>query len=233
VHSRVFLTWDSRVNTLRRGSCRVPPCYCRQLLFVERQWWIPQWESLVLMDPERTLHDVAGDAEDRLRRLFTAYAPAVANFLARRTEGVLDLDDLVDETFVIVWRRLDQVPPDYELPWILGVARNVAHNARRAHQRRAHYERKFQGRVHQVATTPEDEVITDLAGQAAFDKLSRSDRELLRLHAWEGLEPREIAVALGISANAAATRLSRARQRFLEALAGRPADGTDSSRPHI
>jgi RNA polymerase sigma factor (sigma-70 family) len=184
------------------------------------------------MDPERTLVDVSGDEEDRLRRLFTAYAPAVANYLARRIEGGLDLDDLVDETFVIVWRRLDQVPSEFELPWILGVARNVAHNARRAHQRRAHYERQSQwpGRVD---TTPEDEVVTDLTGRAALDQLSRSDRELLRLHAWEGLEPREIAVVLGITANAAATRLSRAKKRFLVALAAQPADGTDGPRPHI
>ena len=185
------------------------------------------------MDPERTLVDVPGEAEDRLRRLFTAYAPAVANFLARRIEGDLDLDDLVDETFVIVWRRLDRVPPDFELPWIIGVARNVAHNARRARQRRAHYERRFQGPGHQVAITPEDEVIADLAGRAALDQLSRSDRELLRLHAWEGLEPREIAVVLGITANAAATRLSRAKKRFLVTLAAPPADGTDAPRPHI
>ena len=185
------------------------------------------------MDPERTLVDVTGDAEDRLRRLFTAYAPAVANYLARRIEGSLDLDDLVDETFVIVWRRLDQVPSDFEFPWIIGVARNVAHNARRAHQRRAHYERQAQLQGHRADTTPEDEVVTDLTGRAALDQLSRSDRELLRLHAWEGLEPREIAVVLGITANAAATRLSRAKKRFLVALAARPAEGTDGPRPHI
>jgi RNA polymerase sigma-70 factor (ECF subfamily) len=185
------------------------------------------------MDPERTFVGVAGHAEEQLRRLFTAYAPAVANFLARRIEGGLDLDDLVDETFVIVWTRLDQVPPEFELPWIIGVARNVAHNACRAHQRRAHYERQAQWAGHRVDTTPEDEVVTDLTGRAALDQLSRSDRELLRLHAWEGLEPREIAVVLGITANAAATRLSRAKKRFLVALAARPADGTDATRPHI
>jgi RNA polymerase sigma-70 factor (ECF subfamily) len=84
-----------------------------------------------------------------------------------------------------------------------------------------------------VAITPEDEVIADLAGRAALDQLSRSDRELLRLHAWEGLEPREIAVVLGITANAAATRLSRAKKRFLVTLAAPPAGGTDAPRPHI
>jgi RNA polymerase sigma factor (sigma-70 family) len=192
-----------------------------------------QCDPAVRMDTERTLLDVAGDAEDRLRRLFTSYAPVVASFLARRIDPGLGLDDLVDETFVIVWRRLDQIPSDLELPWILGVARNVAHNARRARQRRTHYERLFRGPGHHVAATPEDEVITDIAGRAALDQLSSSDRELLRLHAWEGLEPREMAVVLGITANAAATRLSRAKKRFLDALAARPADGTDAPRPHI
>lgn len=172
------------------------------------------------------------EPEEHLRRLFTTYAPAVANYLARRVDGQIDLDELVDETFVIVWRRLDQVPSALELPWIIGVARNVAHNARRAHQRRVHYEHLAPG-ARSVSTTPEDEVIADIAGKAALEHLSKTDREILRLHAWEGLEPRQIAVVLGITPNAAATRLSRAKRRFLDALAGDTAEGTDSERPHI
>ena len=169
------------------------------------------------------------EPEEHLRRLFTTYAPAVANFLARRVDDQLDLGELVDETFVIVWRRLDQVPSEFELPWIIGVARNVAHNARRAHQRRMHYEHLAQGRRTPAGPTPEDEVIADLAGRAALDRLSRTDREVLRLHAWEGLEPREIAIVLGVTANAAATRLSRAKGRFLAALVLDAAeDGTDA-----
>ena len=45
-------------------------------------------------------------------------------------------------------------------------------------------------------------------------RLGQADREVLRLAAWEELQPAEIAAVLGCSANAAAVRLHRARQRL-------------------
>jgi Sigma-70 region 2 len=53
---------------------------------------------------------VVPDTEERLRTLFTTYRPAVGNYLARHFDGGVDIDELVDETFVILWRRLDEVP---------------------------------------------------------------------------------------------------------------------------
>lgn len=50
--------------------------------------------------------------------------------------------------------------------------------------------------------------------QAALDRLGERDRELLELTAWEGLEPREAAVVLGLPARTVRTRLSRARARL-------------------
>lgn len=49
---------------------------------------------------------------------------------------------------------------------------------------------------------------------AALTGLSAGDKEVLILWAWEGLEPREIAVVLDISVNAATIRLHRAKQRL-------------------
>jgi DNA-directed RNA polymerase specialized sigma24 family protein len=52
----------------------------------------------------------------------------------------------------------------------------------------------------------------------ALATLSPADQELLRLVAWEELGNREVAQVLGISANAVAIRLHRARSRFAAAL---------------
>lgn len=46
---------------------------------------------------------------------------------------------------------------------------------------------------------------------------------MLRLWAWEGLEPRDIAIVLDITANAAAVRLSRAKSALKEQLSKDPA----------
>ena len=55
-------------------------------------------------------------------------------------------------------------------------------------------------------------VLSALAG------LRPDDREVLRLAAWEGLDPREMGLVLGCSPNAAAIRLHRARRRLQEAM---------------
>ncbi len=55
-------------------------------------------------------------------------------------------------------------------------------------------------------------MLTALAG------LRPDDREVLRLAAWEGLDPRAMGLVLGCSPNAAAIRLHRARRRLQEAM---------------
>jgi RNA polymerase sigma-70 factor (ECF subfamily) len=49
---------------------------------------------------------------------------------------------------------------------------------------------------------------------AALDALPPSERELLTLWAWEGLEPREIAVVLETTPNAVSLRLTRAKKKL-------------------
>ena len=48
----------------------------------------------------------------------------------------------------------------------------------------------------------------------AVDRLGETDRELLRLIAWDGLTAREASIALGISHAAARVRLHRLRRRL-------------------
>jgi RNA polymerase sigma-70 factor (ECF subfamily) len=60
---------------------------------------------------------------------------------------------------------------------------------------------------------------------AALVRLRDHDQEVLRLWAWEGLEPKEVAVVLGITANAAAVRLSRARAALRKELGKEPGKG--------
>jgi RNA polymerase sigma-70 factor, ECF subfamily len=47
---------------------------------------------------------------------------------------------------------------------------------------------------------------------AALGRLSETDREILRLVAWEGLTPAELAVAMGARPGTARVRLHRARR---------------------
>jgi RNA polymerase sigma-70 factor (ECF subfamily) len=136
----------------------------------------------------------------------------------RRRAAPDDADDALGDVLLTVWRRLDDVPQDAVLPWCYGVARRVLANQRRSARRRLRLiERLEATRAPAPAPDPlESRLDPGLA--AALATLRHTDREVLAMWAWEQLEPREIAVALGISPNAAALRLSRARKRLAAAL---------------
>ena len=55
-----------------------------------------------------------------------------------------------------------------------------------------------------------------LTVRGALAQLAEIDREVLMLTFWEGLEPREAAVVLGVSPGVVRMRLSRARARIRE-----------------
>lgn len=132
---------------------------------------------------------------------------------ARRRVDDAAADDVVAETFLVAWRRLDDVPPR-PLPWLYGVAHRVLAN----HYRGVARHDRLEARVSAVAPRAALPCEVDDDVPAAFAGLSPRDREVLALAAWEELDAVEIAVVLGCSPNAAALRLSRARQRFRLAL---------------
>ena len=67
--------------------------------------------------------------EARFTHIYDAHYSAVRAYAWRRRPDAAD--DVVAETFTVAWRRLDDVPPE-ALPWLIGVARKVLHNLRRA-----------------------------------------------------------------------------------------------------
>jgi RNA polymerase sigma-70 factor, ECF subfamily len=156
--------------------------------------------------------------EDRFARLVHEHTPAVGNYLRRRLYPLTssDLDDLVEETMIVVWRRLDSVPEDAELPWMLGVARNVLRNARRSRNRRSNFEATLSPPKNEASA--EDSVIADTTVRDALAGLDDDEREIVLLNAWDGLDTHALSVYYSISTNAAAVRLSRAQSRFRELL---------------
>lgn len=136
-------------------------------------------------------------------------------FLARRTDPET-AQDVLSETLLVCWRRLDEVPDD-RLPWAYGVARHCLANADRARRRQT----RLLARI--LAVDPPSEVAAEIEPaderlHAALRRLRPLDAEIVRLWAWEDLGPTEIAAATGLSANAVSIRLHRARGRLREEL---------------
>jgi len=157
----------------------------------------------------------------RFEQVYAAHRAAILGYALRRTADPQDAADVLAETFLIAWRRLEDVPRGEEARlWLYGVARRVLANHHRGERRRSALVDGLAGRlraelaVHRAAP-PEGEAA---AIAAAFGELSDSDRELLALVGWENLDHGEIAAVLGCSRNAVRIRLHRARRRFARAL---------------
>jgi RNA polymerase sigma-70 factor (ECF subfamily) len=147
---------------------------------------------------------------ERFERLFRAQYPVVAGYLRRRVEPGL-VDDLVNEVFLVAWRRLDDVPPSPR-PWLLGVARNVVGtHIRGAKRRRALRERLA---AVEVVVVEAERPLSGTAVAAALSALRPTDCEALMLVNWDGLTPSEAADVLGESPAGFRVRLHRARSRF-------------------
>ena len=157
--------------------------------------------------------------DDRQRRfgvLFDTHRRRVLAYALRRVDDPADAADVLAETFLTAWRRLDDVPPD-ALPWLLGVARRVLSNQRRGERRRTGLADRLGHELSvQVPAAPEHD--TALVVRQALASLPEADREVLLLEAWEGLAPAQIAVAVGASGVAVRTRLKRARRRLAQEL---------------
>jgi len=152
----------------------------------------------------------------RFNTIFSEYQRQVFAYAMRRTQTLADAEDVTAETFIVVWRKIDAVPYEEPLPWLYAVARRVLANHHRGNGRRERLAALL--RVEDVGTPLRAGEDHDGPAFAALASLSPSDQELLRLVAWEELGNQQIAAVLGITANAVAIRLHRARSRYADAL---------------
>lgn len=163
--------------------------------------------------------------EEVFAALFDAHFDTLLAYARRRTDELSDAEDVVAETYTVLWRRIEHLPTDASarLPWMYGIARRVLANQRRAMARR---QRLFDRLRSALATYRSPASPTHVV--AALAALRPPDQEILRLAAWEGLSHAEIGVALGITPNAAAIRLHRARKRLSARMKGFVLIGTSS-----
>jgi RNA polymerase sigma-70 factor (ECF subfamily) len=168
---------------------------------------------------------VTPEREAGFRAAYEQHLRTVYRYLVSRSENRSDVPDLVAEVFATLWRRGETLPAEADLrAWLVGVARRVLANQRRAARRR---ERLFA----KVAAEPQPsggvEVDPELSEQLAraLRALSERDREALLLVVWDELSHEEAAKVLGCSRNAFDVRLHRARHRLAREIGERPTPG--------
>jgi RNA polymerase sigma-70 factor (ECF subfamily) len=152
-----------------------------------------------------------GSNQSYFEVLFTENVDAVMGYALARTDPHT-AQDVMSETFLTAWRRLEDVPNPARA-WLIGVARKNLANQRRGRRRqqglRARLIRAVEPSTTDTYSTDDQKVVLD-----ALRHLRPADQEILCLMAWDGLEHTEAALVLGCSTKTFAVRLHRARRRF-------------------
>jgi RNA polymerase sigma-70 factor (ECF subfamily) len=159
---------------------------------------------------------IAAQSEQRYRSLFDRHGHEVFAYCRRRTDAETAADCAV-ETFLVAWRRLDDVPDgEAALWWLYGVARRVMANEFRRNRRSRQLLGKLRRDEPVAGPTPEAVMLErerDRTMLAALARLRPDDQELLRLAWWDGLSHAQVAEVVGCSTQTASQRIHRAARR--------------------
>jgi RNA polymerase sigma-70 factor (ECF subfamily) len=166
-------------------------------------------------------HPKADDRNKQFELIFGASYSRVFAYALRRSGNRELAEEVVAETFLIAWRRLDELP-DAPLPWLLGTARRVFANHARYTKRRSRDGAPIPldyVEAGDPSTSPLELIAERQAFVTAFKAMRAEDREVLVLIGWDGLDAREAAKVLGCSTAAFTLRLHRARRRLQKEMA--------------
>jgi len=169
---------------------------------------------------EALLEAVAGHDRGALRVLYDRHAPWPVLRLSRRCSDPTILEEVVQDTFVGVWRKPGSYRGSGEVAaWIWGIGiRRLIDRLRRS----STAARRLPALLGGVEPSAEEQVLLgveygDLAG--ALNRLSPELRAVIEATALDGLTMREAGRLLGIPTGTVKTRLMRARAELREALA--------------
>lgn len=162
-----------------------------------------------------------GGDERAAAELVQRHARALGRFLAAAGARELDLEDLVQDTFVRAFRGVDRFRGQCQFrTWLLAIGGNVLKDAMRRTKRSRTV--PLADDLRAPAGDPHDHAVageTEARLAAAVARLPRMQREVFLLRAQQGLEYDEIAAALGTSAGAARVHYHHAVKRLKEQLA--------------
>jgi RNA polymerase sigma factor (sigma-70 family) len=160
-----------------------------------------------------------------------AFAELVARHLnlvygvALRQLGATQLaEDVTQTTFIILARKAGSLRADTIVAaWLCRTAQLAAADARKMQRRRER--RELETHMQNLSDAPQSESATWVelgpALDVAMGRLGQTDHSAIVLRFFEGKDVKEVATALGISPNAAKTRVSRALEKLRNFLKGR------------
>ena len=155
----------------------------------------------------------SAERDEKLRNLVTTYQTELLRLCFCCLQDRMLAEDAVQETFLKVYRRLDDLRPELnEKAWLYRIAVNCSRDIRRSSWFRRINRRVTPDLVPDPSGPPPSEEIIDL--NRAIAKLSAGQREVILLRYYQGFSETEIAEILGRSQSSVAGRLKRAKEQL-------------------
>jgi len=159
------------------------------------------------------------DAKARLRVMFERDFAFVWRMLRRLGVAASSIDDCAQQVFFVAARKVDDIAPDRERAFLLGVAFNIAAEARRTQALAKEIPDADLDAIPHGAPNPEELTERKRALElldAALDALPMDLRTVFVLFEVEGASTDDIAGFLDLPRGTVASRLRRAREEFSE-----------------
>jgi RNA polymerase sigma-70 factor (ECF subfamily) len=179
--------------------------------------------------PQTSILVVPADAGAiRLRSMVDSHLNSVWRALRRLGVPEEGADDAAQQVFLVAARRLEEIEPGGERPYLLGIATRVAADARRAVRRRREVPMLEVTEPAPVTARAPDELLDEKRARETLavilDGLSNDLREAFVLFELEELAAPQVALVLGIRVGTVASRVRRARAAIRRAIAQRRRD---------
>ncbi|MFO7897021.1 MAG: sigma-70 family RNA polymerase sigma factor [Candidatus Cloacimonadales bacterium] len=153
--------------------------------------------------------------KNRLEELFAQEGRKVFNYLRKILRNPEDAEDILQETFVAVYAKLESVEAAALPAYLFRTAYHKALNRIRQRQKDANYNLNLtQPEIVQAPEMPEDSVEQNREIRAALSQLSGKDASLLELKYFQKKSYREIAEILDLTESAVDSGLVRARAKL-------------------
>lgn len=196
---------------------------------------------------DRLLHLAANGDHKSWRELSDAHGQRISRMIRLRLDtrvaGRVDVDDVLQETFLEAWQSLPRYTKYPDVPfylWLRGIAVNKLLDVHRRHlgvqKRDARREVSLDAKRAPETTTEAfaEQLIGNITPPPraasreelraklleSLERMDSIDREVLSLRHFEQLSPAEAAIVLGIDTKAAGMRYIRALRRLKASLCG-------------
>jgi RNA polymerase sigma-70 factor (ECF subfamily) len=172
-------------------------------------------------------------APEELRIVIAQYRDDAYRLARRLTRSQHEAEDLAQTALLNVLRRAEFIEDETKVrSYLLTAVRNVWRNQLRAHSKRHVVGSDVAEIIPSDELEPEEHVLTLLEARlaaTAYESLSATSRDVIRLRYFEGLDYHELSTQLGVTPVAARQRAHRAREVLVSACMEHAAAGGEGA----